>query len=481
MSSLDFLVIGVYFAATVLIGSLSGKGQKTGIAYFLADRSMHWLPASITMTAVSISAITFVGMPGQAFKSDWTFLQLYLLIPLAAWVVCKVFLPHYNRLSVVTAYEYLETRFDSLTRRWASALFQVILCGSTGVVIYAPSIMLAEVTGFSVVFCVLIVGAVTTLYTVIGGVKGVIYTDLLQALLSMVGWAIVVWFIARALPEGLAGAWQVAADNDKLRFFDFTLDPHLPATFWSAMSAMFFTHLALAGVNHTQVQKFLTVASLEGGQRAILVHGVMQLGVYFAFFGLGTLLFVFYQAHPERLPEGIAPDRVLPSFIMRELPAGLRGLLVTAVFAAAMSTISSAINSLASATVVDFLETRFKTTLWQAKLVAALWGGVVVAAALLAWRLGSILELIVKVNSYFYGCLLGVFLLGMLTRKTDGRGARLGLLASMIAVLLCSLWSPSLWIWFGGIGCLVCCAVGYTCSSWKLDEIRSHPPQRTRY
>jgi SSS family transporter len=481
MSSLDFLVVGVYLALTVIIGLLSGKGQKTGLAYFLADRSMHWFPASVTMTAVSISAITFVGMPGQAFKSDWTFLQLYLLIPLAAWVVCRVFLPHYNRLRVVTAYQYLETRFDVATRKWTSALFQVILCGSTGVVICAPSIMLAEVTGFSVVVSVLIVGAVTTLYTVLGGVRAVIYTDLLQAALSMVGWAIVVVFIVRALPDGLLGAWQLAAEHNKLHFFDFTLDPHVPATFWASMTAMFFTHLALAGVNHTQVQKFLTVASLEGGQRAILLHGVMQLGVYFAFFGLGTLLYVFYQAYPARLPEGIGADRVLPAFIMRELPNGLRGLLVTAVFAAAMSTISSAINSLASATVVDFLESRRKTTIVEAKLVAALWGGIVVGAALLAWRLGSILELIVKVNSYFYGCLLGVFLLGMLTKKADGRGARLGLLASMAAVLFCAVWRPSLWIWFGGIGCLVCCAVGYTFSSWKLDEIRSHPPQRTRY
>ena len=481
MSSLDYLVIGGYLLLTVVIGSLSGKGQKTGIAYFLADRSVHWLPASITMTAVSISAITFVGMPGQAFQSNWTFLQLYLLIPLAAWVVCKVFLPEYNRLSVVTAYQYLETRFDTSTRKWASALFQIILCGSTGVVICAPSIMLAEVSGFSVVVSVLIVGAVTTLYTVLGGIKAVIYTDLLQASLSMVGWAIVVVFIVRALPGGLTGAWQVAAAHHKLEFFNFSLDPSVPATFWAAMTAMFFTHVALEGVNHTQVQKFLTVASLEGGQRAILLHGVLQLGVYFAFFGLGTLLFVFYQAHPDRLPGGIAADRVLPAFIMRELPDGLRGLLVTAVFAAAMSTISSAINSLASATVVDFLESRRATSLFQAKFVAALWGGIVVGAALLAWRLGSILELIVKVNSYFYGCLLGIFLLGMLTQKTDGRGARLGLWASMVTVLLCSVWNPSLWIWFSGLGCLVCCAVGYTCSSWKIDEIRSHPPQRTRY
>ena len=175
------------------------------MAYFLADRSMHWLPAGITMTAVSISAITFIGMPGQAFKSDWTFLQIYMVIPLACWLVCKIFLPHYSRLQVGTAYEYLETRFDRHTRLWASALFQLILCGSTGVVIYAPAIMLAEMTGFSVAASILIVGAVTTLYTMLGGIKGVIYTDLLQAFLLVAGWAVVTLFLLQLLPGGMAG------------------------------------------------------------------------------------------------------------------------------------------------------------------------------------------------------------------------------------------------------------------------------------
>jgi SSS family transporter len=329
--------------------------------------------------------------------------------------------------------------------------------------------MLAEVSGFSVVFSVLIVGIVTTFYTVLGGVKGVIYTDLMQALLSTVGWAVVVVFIVRVLPGGLPGAWDIAAAQNKLQFFNFAPDPHVPATFWAGMIAMLFTHVALAGVNQSQVQKFLTVASMQGGQRAILFSGILQLGVYFAFFGLGTLLYVFYQVYPDRLPAEIASDRVLPAFIMRELPDGFRGLLVTAVFAAAMSTISSSINSLASTTVVDFIEWRgAKTTILQAKLVTLAWGVTVIAAALLAWRLGSILELVVKVNSYFYGCLLGIFLLGMLTTRADGRGARLGLLAGMATVLLCAIGLPSLWIWFGGIGCLVCCAVGYTCSSKEI-------------
>ena len=482
MSPLDVAVIVVYLAAVVVIGAVSGKGQKTGVAYFLADRSMHWFPAGVTMTAVSISAITFVGMPAQAFKSDWTFLQIYLIIPFAAWLTCRLFLPHYNRLNVATAYEYLETRFDSRTRRWASAVFQVIVWGSTGVVVCAPSIMLAEMTGFSVAASVLIVGAVTTFYTVIGGVRGVIYTDLLQAALFMTGWAVIVVFIVGALPGGLTGAWNVALEDGKLRLLDFNPDPRVPSTFWAGAIAMVFTHLALGAVNQSQVQKFLTVSAMSGGRRAIMFHAWTQLSIYVAFFALGTLLFVFYKSYPDRLPAGIVADRIIPVFVMRELPSGLRGLLIVAAFSAAMSTISSAINSLANVTVVDFLEQReTEGTLLRAKVISILWGVGVTGAGLLAWRLGSILELIVKVNSYFYGCLLGIFLLGVLTGHVDGRAARIGLIAGIAIVLLCAILQPAMWIWYGGIGCVVCFAVGYFSGSWKVDDLRYRSPERARH
>ena len=481
MTIADLVVIGAYLAIITIVGSLCGKGQKTGVAYFLADRSMHWLPAGITMTAVSISAITFIGMPGQAFKSDWTFLQIYMIIPLACWLVVKLFLPRYSKLQVGTAYEYLETRFDRRTRLWSSALFQLILCGSTGVVIYAPAIMVAEMTGFSVAAAVLIVGVATTIYTMLGGIKGVVYTDLLQAFLLVAGWAVVTLFVIHMIPGGMAAAWDAAVANHKLRVFDFSLNPRLPATFWTGTIAMLFTHLALAGVNQTQVQKFMTIAGMEGGRRAILFHGITQLAVYVMFFGLGTLLFVYYSSGQAALPEGTAPDRVLPFFIMRQLPAGWRGLLIVAVFAPAMSTTSSALNSLASATILDFVGGRAGGTLTRAKVATLLWGMVVIGAGLLAWRLGAILELIVKVNSYFYGCLLGVFLLGMITERAIGGGARAGLIAGMTAVLLCSAWQPVLWIWFGAVGCLACMAVGYGWSLWKSYEIRYRSAQRERH
>jgi SSS family solute:Na+ symporter len=310
----------------------------------------------------------------------------------------------------------------------------------------------------------------------------VIYTDLLQAFLLVAGWAIVVLFLTQMLPGGLPAAWHTAVANDKLRLFDFSLDPRIPATFWAGCVAMLFTHLALAGVNQTQVQKFLTISSMEGGRQAILFHGFTQLAVYVGFFALGTLLFVFYHAYAERLPQGTAPDRVLPFFIMRELSSGWRGLLIVAVFAPAMSTTSSALNSLASVTVLDFLERRRPgRTVLRAKVATLVWGLIVMGAGLLAWRLGSVLELIVKVNSYFYGCLLGVFLLGMLTERAVAAGARYGLIAGMTAVLLCSFFQPALWIWFGAVGCLVCFGVGYCCSLWKLDELRYRSAQRARH
>lgn len=462
MTWIDYFVLLAYFMSTTAIGLYFGKGQKNGLSYFLGDRSIHWLPAGITMTAVSVSTITFIGMPGQSFKSDWTFLQIYMVLPLACWIVSRVFLPTYTRFQVVTAYEFLEHRFNVKTRLLASAIFQLIICGSTGVVIYAPAIMLSEMAGVSVAASILIIGLVTTVYTMLGGIKGVIYTDILQASVFMLGWLIAVCFILSALPVGLPDLWVTATLQGKLRTLDFSTDLQNPATFWAGLLAMLFTHLALNGVNQTQVQKYLAVSSLRGGRHAILFHGTSLLAVYFAFFALGTLLYLFYTARPGALPGNIAPDRVFPYFIMKELPSGLRGFLIAGAFSAAMSTLSSALNSLANVTVVDFID-RFRpgNSLRRAKVFTVAWGAIVIGAGLLAFRLGSILEMIVKVNSYFYGCLLGVFLLGMISRRANSQGAFAGLLASLLSILLCATLWPGYWIWFGVLGCSVCVAVGY--------------------
>jgi len=462
---IDYCVLLAYFLSTTAIGLFFSRGQKSGLAYFLGDRSVHWLPAGITMTAVSVSTITFIGMPGQSFKADWTFLQIYMVIPLACWIVSALFLPTYTRFRVVTAYQFLEHRFNIKTRLLAGAIFQLIICGSTGVVIYAPAIMLSEMAGVSVAASIWIVGIVTTIYTMLGGIKGVIYTDILQTFVFMMGWLVAVCFILTALPGGFADVWAPAIEQGKLRMLDFSADLQNPATFWAGLIAMLFTHLALNGVNQTQVQKYLAVSNLKGGQRAIMFHGISLFAVYVAFFALGTLLYLFYAVRPGVLPANIAPDRVFPHFIMRELPAGLRGFLIAGAFSAAMSTLSSALNSLANVTVVDFMD-RFRpgNTVRRAKVLTLVWGGIVISAGLLAVRLGSILELIVKVNSYFYGCLLGVFLLGMNSKRASSQGAFAGLLASMLTILLCAgLW-PGYWIWFGALGCTVCIAVGYSFS-----------------
>lgn len=465
MTWIDYLVLFAYFVSATAIGLYFGKGQKSGLTYFLGDRSIHWLPAGITMTAVSVSTITFIGMPGQSFKSDWTFLQIYMVLPLACWIVSVLFLPVYTRFQVVTAYEFLEHRFNLNTRLLASAIFQLIICGSTAVVIYAPAIMLSEMAGVSVTASIWIVGAVTTLYTMLGGIKGVIYTDMLQTFVFMLGWLVAVCFIIASLPGGFVDLWIPAIEQGKLRTFDFSIDMQNPATFWAGLIAMLFTHLALNGVNQTQVQKYLTVSSLQGGQRAILFHGISLLLVYVAFFALGTMLYLFYAARPGTLPANISPDRVFPHFIMKELPAGLRGFLVAGAFSAAMSTLSSALNSLANVTVVDFID-RFHpgNTLRRAKVLTVVWGAIVVCAGMLAVRMGSILELIVRVNSYFYGCLLGAFLLGMASKRANSQGVFVGILASIITIVLSAILWPGYWIWFGALGCAVCIVVGYSFS-----------------
>ena len=481
MTSFDYTVLVLYFAFVAVIGSWAGRGQKSGVAYFLADRSLHWLPAGITMIAVSVSAITFIGMPGQSYKADWRFLQLYLMIPVAAILTCRIFLPRYTQMGVETAYEFLERRFDLRTRLLASGLFLVIIAGTGGIVLYAPAIVLSEMTKLSVVQSIFLIGVVTAVYTMLGGVRGVIYTDILQAGVFISGWLASVWSILRGLPGGISGAWNIATDNGKLRLIDPAFDLSVPATLWSGVIAMLFTHLALMSVNQKQVQKYLAARGEQNGRRAILFQGVGLLGVYIAFFSLGTLLFVFYRVHSASLPDGIAPDRVFPYFIMHELPQGLRGFVIAGAFAAAMSTMSATLNSLANVTVIDFWD-RYRpgNTVRRAKLATALWGAASILAGVLAWRLGSILESIVKVNSYFYGCLLGIFLLGALSPSANAVGACAGLLISVCVVLAFAWLEPEIWVWFGAIGCVVSFASGYLVSTLNLHELRPRSPQRAR-
>jgi len=465
MSWIDYLVLLIYLAATAGIGLSFSKGQKTGLSYFLGDRSVHWVPAGITMTAVSVSTITFIGMPGQSYGSDWTFLQLYMILPLASWIVSVVFLPVYIKYNVTTAYEFLEHRFDVKTRLMASALFQLIICVSTGVVIYAPAIMLAEMSGFSVAKSIWIVGIVTTIYTMFGGIKSVIYTDILQTFVFMTGWLVAVVLILLALPGGFSHAWTTAVNDGKLRLFNFSTDLENPATIWAGLIAMMFVHLALNGVNQAQVQKYLSVSNQTDGRRAIMFHGFGLLAVYVGFFALGTLLYVFYKSRPDSLPESIDSDHVFPYFIIHEVPVGLRGFLIAGGFAAAMSTLSSALNSLANVTVVDFID-RFRpgNTVLRAKVLTVIWAGIVIAAGLQAANFKSILKLGLIVNSYFYGCLLGVFLLGMASKRATGLGAVLGLVSSLIVILLCGYFFPGYAIWFGAVGCIVCMVVGQAIS-----------------
>ncbi len=322
--------------------------------------------------------------------------------------------------------------------------------------------MLAEMSGFSVTASIWIVGIVTTAYTMFGGIRSVIYTDILQTLVFMAGWLVAVLLILAALPGGITEAWTLAAEQGKLRVLDFSTELQNPATLWAGLFAMMFVHLALNGVNQAQVQKYLSVSNVKGGRRAILFHGFCLLAVYVGFFALGTLLYVFYQSRPESLPGDIKSDRVFPFFIVHEVPVGLRGFLIAGAFSAAMSTLSSALNSLANVTVVDFLD-RFRPgdTVRRAKVLTVVWGGVVIGAGLLAARFGSILELGLQVNAYFYGCLLGAFLLAIGTERATGGGTILGLLASIVTILVCAWFFPNYWVWFGAVGCIVCVSVGY--------------------
>ena len=347
----------------------------------------------------------------------------------------------------MTAYELLEYRFDVKTRLLASAVFQLIICVSTGVVIYAPAIMLAEMSGFSVMASIWIVGIVTTVYTMFGGIKSVIYTDILQTLVFMAGWFVAVLFILAALPGGITDAWTMAAEQGKLRVFDFSTELQNPG---DDLGRIDRHDVRASGPQRRQSGPGAEVSvgfQREGRAACHLVSRLLPAGrVRGLLCARDAVVCVLPDAAGKSSRTTFTRIGCFPYFIVHEVPVGLRGFLIAGAFSAAMSTLSSALNSLANVTVVDFLD-RFRpgNTVRRAKVLTVVWGGVVIGAGLLAVRFGSILELIVKVNSYFYGCLLGVFLLGMGSKRGDQPGGPLWVCStSMVTILLCAYFRPGL-------------------------------------
>ncbi|MEP1151684.1 MAG: sodium:solute symporter [Balneola sp.] len=516
MHWIDWAVLTLFMVYTIWDGTRRGKNAENIEGYLLAGRSMPWWAAGLSIMATQASAITFIGTTGLAYAEDMRFVQVYLAIPFAMILICIFLVPFFSKMKAFTAYEVLEDRFGLKTRLTTSGLFLISRGLALGAVIAAPSYVLALLLGLPLTVTILVIGFIATLYTVYGGVAGVIQTDVKQMAVMMFGLVLCFFVVMNSLPEdvGFSDALYLAGSLDKLTALDLNFDLSEKYNVWSGVFAALFLMLSYFGTDQTQVQRYLTTSDTKEARKSLLLSAYAKVPMQFFILLLGVMLYIFFVFQPApisfRATDPIAQTEeqlsrekqiaseyesalilreetalqaaknrdevsqkafveadgamnvarqkelalqaeirqadvndtnyIFPYFILKYIPIGLVGLIVAGIFAAAMSSIDSELNALTTVSIVDWYK-RLRPDdpgelhfLKSSRSVTVLWGVIATLSALALGETQSIIELINQIGSYFYGSILGVFILLLWVKKANGTGALTGLLSGMFSV-----------------------------------------------
>ena len=467
LDKLDLAIIALYLAGITLFGLRFHKRQRSVRDYFLADRSIPWWAIALSIVAAETSTLTIVSIPGLAYDTNFQFLQLVLGYLAGRVIISFVLLPHYFRGDLYTAYELIDRRFGSRLRSLTAGLFLVTRAAAEGVRVYAVSIVVAIALGTGEVASIAIITALTLIYTFEGGLAAVIWTDVVQTFIYIGGTIVGVLTLAHLIPGGWAGFHSVAEAANKFHTFDFQFSLWKPYTFWAGLIGGAFLTTASHGTDQLIVQRLLAARNQKQSVAALLSSGVAILFQFALFLLVGVMLFVFY-----RIPSAAfgKADRIYPTFIVTHLPHGISGLLIAAILAAAMSNLSAALNSLSSTSMIDFyLRNRQgmpeAQRLRLSRLATFFWALVLFGLAVLSLhKVGRVVEVGLQIASIAYGALLGVFLLGVLTRRANQNGAILGMICGFATELYLWQWTAVAWTWYVAIGTVVTFGVGYAAS-----------------
>jgi len=551
MHPLDWSIVAVYLIYVIWHGLKLSRNPGDTTGFFLGGRNLPWWAVGLSVMATQMSAITLIGTTGQAYMDGMRFIQFYFGLPLAMIILCVTAVPFFYRARVFTAYEYLEKRFDSKTRTLTSFFFLLSRGLGVGVIIAAPSVILSIVLGWDEIITIFTIGLSTTIYTMLGGVQAVTWTDVKQMVIIFVGLSLCVFVIITNLPAGVSfsDSLHLAGAAGKLQTIDFSFDLNERYTIWSGVIAALFLFLSYFGCDQSQVQRYLSARSVDEGRISLLMSAFLKIPMQFLILLIGVLVFVFYQFRPppmifnevdaaraaivqpiqhERLQnefqylhqnrrdaamsfiaardsdgESIARadyvasniayldkrreatefvretnnDRsfndvnyVFPVFVIQNMPVGVIGLIIAAILAAAMSSVAAELNSLATASTMDFYKRHFKRDGTEKELVAfgrfatLIWGIFACIVATFATNLGSLIEVVNTFGSFFYGSLLGVFVLAFAIPRAKSEGAFYGLLFGIVSVWIASAYTDIAFLWFNVVGCLVTVVAGYSIS-----------------
>jgi len=452
--------MGIYFS----------RREKSTDDFFLGGRRVPWWAAGLSIFGTQLSAITYMAIPAKAYHTDWVYFLGNMMIVAIAPLVVLVYLPFFRRLDVTSAYEYLEKRFNLATRLLGSGAFLLFQLGRMGIVLYLPALALTTVTGMDVYFSILIMGALATLYTVLGGIEAVIWTDVVQVVVLLGGALVSLIIIAIKIDGGFAAVVGEGLSHGKFNAAILSWDA-ATAALWVVLLGKPFEMLISYTSDQTVVQRYLTTVDEKAAARSIWTNAVLTVPASIIFFGLGTALWAFYRAHPELLNPCGRVDDVFAWFIVGQLPAGVAGLVIAGLFAAAMSSLDSSMNSMATAVTTDFYR-RFRPavddrrSLALARWLTLLLGAAGTASALWMAYLGStsMWDQYSKVIGLFGGSLAGLFAVGIFTRHTSGGGAIAGFLASGGVLYYVARHAPIHFFLYPAIGVGTCFVVGYAAS-----------------
>ncbi|WP_337864428.1 sodium:solute symporter [Ignavibacterium sp.] len=468
----DLIIVILYLSVVAIFGILSGGKQRSIKDYFLGAEKIPWIAVSFSIIAAETSTLTFISIPGLAYKSNFNFLQLAFGFCVGRIAVALILLPKYYQGEISTVYTYLERRFGKNLRTFASIVFLLTRVASDGVRLFAAAIPLYLLLNIEPIFAILIISFIALIYTYTGGMKAIIYVDALQMTIYLGGALLIIFYILNNAGGNIFSDSELI--NQKLSiinlgisksFSDFFLQPY---TLFSGIVGGAFLSMASHGTDQLIVQRLLAVQNLRKSQLAIITTGVIIVIQFAIFLFIGFLLYAFYGEI------SLKSDEILPTFIIKELPVGFSGFIIAGIFAAALSTLSGSISSLSSSTMIDlFLNNKKdnldeKSKLFYSRIFTIIWTIILIASAFFFMNTNkAVVELALSISSFTFGGMLGTFLLGIFNKKANEKIAITAFIISIIVVSLFIIFKVVAWTWYVFIGVAIVMIIGFILSELK--------------
>ena len=471
---LNWTVVIAYIIGNLLLGFSLSKRVETADHFFLGRRTTPWWAIGISVVATYVGALAFLGGPAWVYNEGFSVIFIHINYPIAIAITVTLFLPFFYASGTASIFDYLERRFGLTSRTLMSAIFLSGNIAYSGITLYTTALVLEFITGMDVVTAILIVGAVAFTYTALGGIAAVIWTDVIQSAILFIGAFIILFMLIGALPDGLAVALAGLKAAGKTNPFEYSLDPAKVATVWSGVVAMSVYHVVVYGVNQMMVQRTLAAKSIGDAKKAYIMMGYVAFPVYLLFFGIGMLFYSYYNG---RVFDN--DNLIMLEFVAGIGVPGLMGIVTAAIVAAAMSSLDSSLNSMATVTTLDFYQKFCKREGSPRHYLAAsrwfmlMWAIVIIVPAI--WFTdsdGSVLEILSKIGSFFVGAKLAMFGLGFFSKHTSERGLIIGVVAGFLFLAWIEYYQDIAWPWYCPLGGLVSIVVAWV-ASVLLDGFRS--------